>query len=143
MNKKNNGVFMDNTSINEADKFSPKLRIDRNTNLKIDELNLLCNSYINQWNISDKHNELMFCKIFGIQLKKIRLIKGLTQTKLAKKINVTFQQIQKYEKGTNMVNPVKELKMCEVLHVNRNYFIMPLIDNNLHFTKRGINGDIK
>ena len=27
--------------------------------------------------------------------------RGLTQTKVAKAINVTFQQIQKYEKGTN------------------------------------------
>ena len=28
-------------------------------------------------------------------------MKGYTQTKVAKAINVTFQQVQKYEKGSN------------------------------------------
>ena len=36
------------------------------------------------------------------KLKLRRLALGLTQTKVAKAINVTFQQIQKYEKGTNL-----------------------------------------
>ena len=36
-----------------------------------------------------------------------RLALGLTQTKVAQAINVTFQQIQKYEKGTNGIKFVK------------------------------------
>ena len=39
-----------------------------------------------------------FNKHLGEMLKKRRLALGLTQTKVAKAINVTFQQIQKYEK---------------------------------------------
>ena len=42
-----------------------------------------------------------FNKHLGNKLKLRRLALGLTQTKVAKAINVTFQQIQKYEKGTN------------------------------------------
>ena len=42
-----------------------------------------------------------FNKHLGSKLKLRRLALGLTQTKVAKAINVTFQQIQKYEKGTN------------------------------------------
>ena len=39
----------------------------------------------------------------GKKLRMRRLSLGLTQTKVANAINVTFQQIQKYEKGTNAV----------------------------------------
>ena len=42
-----------------------------------------------------------FNKHLGNKLKLRRLALSLTQTKVAKAINVTFQQIQKYEKGTN------------------------------------------
>ena len=47
-----------------------------------------------------------FNKHLGNKLKLRRLALGLTQTKVAKAINVTFQQIQKYEKGTNGVSSV-------------------------------------
>jgi len=40
----------------------------------------------------------------GIRLKQKRIEKNLTQTKVAKALNVTFQQIQKYEKGLNGIN---------------------------------------
>ena len=42
-----------------------------------------------------------FNKHLGNKLKLRRLALGLTQTKVAKAINVTFQQIQKYENGIN------------------------------------------
>ena len=46
----------------------------------------------------------------GKKLRMRRLSLGLTQTKVAQAINVTFQQIQKYEKGTNKV-PIDKLIM--------------------------------
>ena len=45
-----------------------------------------------------------FNKHLGNMLKMRRLALGLTQTKVAKAINVTFQQIHKYEKGINGVS---------------------------------------
>ena len=48
-----------------------------------------------------------FNKHLGNKLKLRRLALGLTQTKVAKAINVTFQQIQKYEKGTNGVSSIQ------------------------------------
>ena len=45
-----------------------------------------------------------FNKHLGNKLKLRRLALGLTQTKVAKAINVTFQQIQKYEKGDNSIS---------------------------------------
>ena len=46
----------------------------------------------------------------------------LTQTKVAKAINVTFQQIQKYEKGTNGVSSIRLLQLSNYLKVPINYF---------------------
>ena len=56
------------------------------------------------YGVSADQNEKVLRKIYGLQLKKMRLMRGLTQMKVAKAISVTFQQIQKYEKGMNAVS---------------------------------------
>jgi transcriptional regulator with XRE-family HTH domain len=63
-----------------------------------------------------------FNKHLGNKLKLRRLALGLTQTKVAKAINVTFQQIQKYEKGTNGVSSIRLLQLSNYLKVPVNYF---------------------
>ena len=63
-----------------------------------------------------------FNKHLGYKLKLRRLALGLTQTKVAKAINVTFQQIQKYEKGTNGVSSIRLLQLANFLKVPVNYF---------------------
>ena len=63
-----------------------------------------------------------FNKHLGSKLKLRRLALGLTQTKVAKAINVTFQQIQKYEKGTNGVSSLRLLQLSNYLKVHINYF---------------------
>ena len=63
-----------------------------------------------------------FNKHLGNKLKLRRLALGLTQTKVAKAINVTFQQIQKYEKGTNGVSSIRLLQLSNYLKVPIDYF---------------------
>ena len=63
-----------------------------------------------------------FNKHLGNKLKLRRLTLSLTQTKVAKAINVTFQQIQKYEKGTNGVSSIRLLQLSNYLKVPINYF---------------------
>jgi len=63
-----------------------------------------------------------FNKHLGQKLKQRRLALGLTQTKVAKAINVTFQQIQKYEKGTNGVSSIRLLQLSNFLKVPIKYF---------------------
>ena len=63
-----------------------------------------------------------FNKHLGNKLKLRRLALGLTQTKVAKAINVTFQQLQKYEKGTNGVSSIRLLQLSNYLKVPINYF---------------------
>ena len=58
----------------------------------------------------------------GKKLRMRRLSLGLTQTKVAQAINVTFQQIQKYEKGTNGVSSIRLLQLSNYLKVPINYF---------------------
>jgi len=58
----------------------------------------------------------------GKKLRMRRLSLGLTQTKVAQAINVTFQQIQKYEKGTNGVSSSRLLQLSQFLRVPINYF---------------------
>ena len=63
-----------------------------------------------------------FNKHLGNKLKLRRLALSLTQTKVAKAIKVTFQQIQKYEKGTNGVSSIRLLQLANYLKVPVNYF---------------------
>ena len=69
-----------------------------------------------------------FNKHLGNKLKLRRLALGLTQTKVAKAINVTFQQIQKYEKGTNGVSSIRLLQLANYLKVPVNYFFEDFSD---------------
>ena len=58
----------------------------------------------------------------GKKLRMRRLSLGLTQTKVANAINVTFQQIQKYEKGTNGVSSSRLMQLSQFLKVPVIYF---------------------
>ena len=58
----------------------------------------------------------------GKKLRMRRLSLGLTQTKVAQAINVTFQQIQKYEKGTNGVSSNRLMQLSQFLKVSIIYF---------------------
>ena len=58
-----------------------------------------------------------FNRHLGSKLRLRRLALGLTQTKVAEAINVTFQQIQKYEKGTNGISSLRIMQLANFLKV--------------------------
>ena len=66
----------------------------------------------------------------GKKLRMRRLSLGLTQTKVASAINVTFQQIQKYEKGTNGVSSSRLIQLSNFLKVPITYFFEDFTDYN-------------
>jgi len=66
--------------------------------------------------------EQIFNKHLGTKLRLRRLALGLTQTKVAEAINVTFQQIQKYEKGTNGISSLRIMQLSNFLKVPVVYF---------------------
>ena len=66
--------------------------------------------------------EANFNRHLGSKLRLRRLALGLTQTKVAQAINVTFQQIQKYEKGTNGISSLRIMQLATFLNVPVVYF---------------------
>lgn len=58
----------------------------------------------------------------GAQLKVLRKSAGLSQTELANQVGVTFQQIQKYERGMNRIGASRLWSLCEVFNVKPDRF---------------------
>ena len=53
----------------------------------------------------------------GAQLKLFRTLKGLSQERLGDELGVTFQQIQKYERGSNRVSASMLYRASQALQV--------------------------
>lgn len=57
--------------------------------------------------------------------RRIRLLRGLrkySQEKLAKALGITFQQVQKYERGTNRVGASRLYDLAQILEVPVGFF---------------------
>ena len=79
----------------------------------------------------------------GKKLRIRRLSLGLTQTKVAQAINVTFQQIQKYEKGTNGVSSNRLMQLAQFLKVPIIYFFEDYRDfRDLSSSDEPLNDDL-
>ena len=108
----------------------------KRTNTTIEEVNKSIEELSLQWNVSEKDNLKIATCIIGLQLRKIRLMRGKTQSRVSKAVGVTFQQIQKYERGQNAISINIIMKLCEYLDVSVDFFIKPLEDKQLTFLKR-------
>ena len=58
----------------------------------------------------------------GRKIRALRLQRGLSQTGLADGIGLTFQQVQKYEKGTNRVSAGRLQKIADLLDTPITFF---------------------
>ncbi len=58
----------------------------------------------------------------GRRLRGQRMLKGLGQEKLADSLGITFQQVQKYENGTNRLSASRLFLVSQALGVGPNYF---------------------
>lgn len=58
----------------------------------------------------------------GSRVRLRRGIMGLSQEKLAESLGLTFQQIQKYERGANRVSASRLFQLGEILDVPVNFF---------------------
>jgi transcriptional regulator with XRE-family HTH domain len=58
----------------------------------------------------------------GRRVRARRLERGITQTELATRIGVTFQQVQKYEKGVNRIGAGRLQRIAEALDVPVTFF---------------------
>ena len=58
----------------------------------------------------------------GVQVRRLRRSKDVTQTQLAEAIDVSFQQMQKYEKGTNRISASRLYMIARTLGAPVGYF---------------------
>ncbi|MCQ8782165.1 helix-turn-helix domain-containing protein [Mangrovibrevibacter kandeliae] len=58
----------------------------------------------------------------GSRVRLRRTMLGMSQEKLGESLGITFQQIQKYEKGSNRIGASRLQRMSEVLNVPVAYF---------------------
>lgn len=58
----------------------------------------------------------------GSRVRFRRMLLGMSQEKLAEKLGLTFQQIQKYEKGINRIGASRLFDLAQVLSVPVQFF---------------------
>lgn len=64
----------------------------------------------------------------GTRLKNRRKMLGISQEKLAKELDITFQQVQKYERGANRVSASKLFYISKALQVPVTFFFEGMVD---------------
>jgi transcriptional regulator with XRE-family HTH domain len=58
----------------------------------------------------------------GAKVRVFRINRGISQTALAEKLGVTFQQVQKYEKGANRIGASRLQQISRILQVPVAFF---------------------
>ena len=84
---------------------------------------------MNSWIMSDINKKI------GLKIKALRKNYGLSQIELAEKINLSFQQIQKYEKG---ITAISVFRLHQISHA---FGVAPGIF--FEFEKEGLAGDVE
>ena len=64
----------------------------------------------------------------GRRLREARIAQGLSQTALGQELGVSFQQIQKYERGIDRISVGRLVHLAHVLEVPITYFFEELSD---------------
>lgn len=71
-------------------------------------------------------------KHVGNRVRVRRLTIGISQQDLARRLGLTFQQIQKYEKGANRIGASRLYELAALLGVDVNFFFDGLEDDDGH-----------
>lgn len=83
-----------------------------------------------------KHNVDMHV---GKRIRHRRWMIGMTQQQLAEKVGIKFQQIQKYETGTNRVSASRLWDIAQAVDVPVSFFFEGLADDRIN---EDVEGDI-
>ena len=63
----------------------------------------------------------------GSRLRMRRMLVGMSQEKLGESLDLTFQQIQKYEKGSNRISASRLYDMSRILDVPVQFFFDDMV----------------
>lgn len=64
-----------------------------------------------------KHSADLIDRQVGQNMRRLRALKSMSQEKLGSALGLTFQQVQKYEKGTNRVSASRLVHIARILDV--------------------------
>lgn len=64
----------------------------------------------------------------GSRVRLRRMLLGMSQEKLGESLGLTFQQVQKYEKGANRIGASRLFELARILGVSVQYFFEDLTD---------------
>ncbi|CAN5920739.1 hypothetical protein BH11PSE3_BH11PSE3_43300 [soil metagenome] len=67
----------------------------------------------------------------GLRMRQRRTLLAMSQTKLGDAVGLTFQQIQKYERGSNRIGSSRLFEFAKVLDVPVSYFFDEMPSNAL------------
>jgi transcriptional regulator with XRE-family HTH domain len=70
-------------------------------------------------------------KLVGKRIKGKRLQEGLTQSELAEKLDITYQQVQKYENGTVQIKYTRLVQIAKILKFDEAEFFEPAPSSNI------------
>ncbi len=74
----------------------------------------------------------------GTRIRLRRTMLGLSQEKLAEELGITFQQVQKYERGLNRVGASRLWDLAQVLNVGVSFFYEDLDDSTKNKSPRNV-----
>ena len=80
----------------------------------------------------------------GKRVRLRRTLLGMSQEQLGTELNITFQQVQKYERGANRISASRLWDIGQILDVPINYFFDDMTENTMQSSPRRISrgGDI-
>ncbi len=78
----------------------------------------------------------------GRRLRQRRIALGISQEQLGSELGLTFQQIQKYEKGQNRISAGRLYKIAQILSVSVEHFYEGLVgSSDAHGRRHGMPGN--
>ena len=71
----------------------------------------------------DEYKKNHIDTLIGKKLKLFRVKNGISQKDLSEKLGISFQQIQKYEKGINRISASRLWEICNIFNLEINHFL--------------------
>lgn len=76
----------------------------------------------------------------GRRVRLRRTLLGMSQEQLGEALNITFQQVQKYERGSNRISASRLWDIAQILDVPISFFFDDMTDDTMEHSPRKMRG---
>jgi transcriptional regulator with XRE-family HTH domain len=66
----------------------------------------------------------------GKQIKMLRMAQKMSQKDLAERMDITYQQVQKYETGLNRISVSRLWQLCNIFGITPNFLFEGVLDSS-------------